>query len=66
MTMLLKTYETQNLLCNVSVNGATTTPDTYAFRGDLVLEEGEIADASGRRPPWSSRRSCSSSRGNWR
>ncbi|GLZ25948.1 hypothetical protein [Stutzerimonas stutzeri] len=51
MTMLLKTYETQNLLCNVSVNGATTTPDTYAFRGDLVLEEGEIADASGRRLP---------------
>ena len=49
--MLLKTYETQNLLCNVSVNGATTTPDTYAFRGDLVLEEGEIADASGRRLP---------------
>jgi len=51
MTMLLKTYETQNLLCNVSVNGATTKPDTYAFRGDLVLEEGEIADASGRRLP---------------
>ncbi|PMR73781.1 hypothetical protein [Billgrantia endophytica] len=49
--MLLKTYQEQELLCNVSVNGATTQADTYAFRGDLVLKEGDIADSSGRRHP---------------
>ncbi|MFC3608344.1 hypothetical protein [Stutzerimonas tarimensis] len=49
--MLLKSYESKSLLCNVSVNGATTQPEVDAFRGDLVLEEGEVADASGRRLP---------------
>ncbi|MOA03083.1 hypothetical protein D3C78_1225670 [compost metagenome] len=49
--MLLKTYEAQNLLCNLSVNGATSQADTYAYRGDLVLQEGEIADDAGRRLP---------------
>ena len=51
LTMLLQTYEAQNLLCNISVNGATSQAGTYAFRGDLVLEEGEIADDAGRRLP---------------
>ena len=49
--MLLKTYEEKNLLCNLSVNGATTQADTYGYRGDLVLAEGEIADDAGRRLP---------------
>lgn len=49
--MLLKTYEEKNLLCNLSVNGATSQADTYAYRGDLVLAEGEIADDAGRRLP---------------
>lgn len=49
--MLFKTYEAAGLLCNISVNAATSKPDLYAFRGDLVLEEGDIADASGRRKP---------------
>lgn len=49
--MLIKTYESQALLCNVSVNAPTTKAGLYAFRGDLVLEEGDIADASGRRMP---------------
>jgi hypothetical protein len=49
--MLLKTYETRCLICNLSFLGASTQPDTFAFRGDLVLEEGDIADASGRRMP---------------
>jgi hypothetical protein len=49
--MLLKTYEAQNLLCNLSVLGATSKADTYAFRGDLVVTEGEIADDAGRRLP---------------
>lgn len=51
MSTLLKTYENANLLCNVSVNGATTQAGLAAYRGDLVLEEGDIADASGRRKP---------------
>jgi hypothetical protein len=49
--MLLKTYEERSLLCNLSVLGATTQPDIHAFRGDLVLEEGDIADSAGRRMP---------------
>ena len=49
--MLLKTYEEKSLLCNLSVNGATSQADTYAYRGDLVLAEGEIADDAGRRLP---------------
>lgn len=49
--MLLKTYEEQNLLCNLSVKGATSQAGTEAYRGDLVLTEGEIADDAGRRLP---------------
>lgn len=49
--MLLDRYETQSLLCNQSVKGATTHAGLFAFRGDLVIEEGEIADAQGRRKP---------------
>lgn len=49
--MLLKTYEAQNLLCNLSVNGPTSQAGTEAYRGDLVLTEGEIADDAGRRLP---------------
>lgn len=49
--MLLKNYEAKNLLCNLSVLGATSTPDTFAYRGDLVLEEGDVADNAGRRHP---------------
>ncbi len=49
--MLLNTYESQSLLCNTSVKGATTEANVYAYRGDLVLVEGEIADDAGRRLP---------------
>lgn len=49
--MLLNTYESKALLCNVSVKGATTQAGVAAFRGDLVLIEGEIADDAGRRLP---------------
>ena len=48
--MLLKRYEEQNLLFNSNFTepaGAGLT----AYRGDLVLTEGEVADASGRRKP---------------
>jgi len=49
--MLLQSYEDRSLLCNVSINGATSTTNLYAFRGDLVIEEGDIADNLGRRKP---------------
>jgi hypothetical protein len=50
-THLLSTYNDAGLLCNVSFNGKTSNANQYAYRGDLVLEEGEIADAQGRRMP---------------
>ncbi len=49
--MPLNSYTENALLCNVSVNGETSTPGTFAFRGDMVIEEGDIADAQGRRNP---------------
>jgi hypothetical protein len=49
--MLLKSYEDQSLLCNLSVKGATTEAGVEAFRGDLVVIEGDIADDAGRRLP---------------
>lgn len=49
--MLLSAYEKNGLFCNVSVNGATSDGESYAYRGDLVIEEGDIADAQGRRNP---------------
>ena len=49
--MLLKSYEDKSLLCNLSVKGATTQAGVEAFRGDLVVVEGEIADDAGRRLP---------------
>lgn len=49
--MLLNSYAQANLLCNVSFNSKTSRPGEYAYRGDMVLEEGEIADDQGRRLP---------------
>lgn len=49
--MLLKNYAEQNLLTNLSVNGETSEAGVFAYRGDMVLEEGEIADDQGRRLP---------------
>ncbi len=49
--MLLDQYESNSLLTNQSVKGATSTAGQFAFRGDLVIEEGDIADAQGRRHP---------------
>lgn len=48
--MLLNRYQEQNLFCNVSIHGKTTRA-SFAYRGDLVIEQGEIADAQGRRRP---------------
>lgn len=49
--MLLNRYDENALLTNINVREKTTTPNLDAYRGDLVLEEGEIADALGRRKP---------------
>lgn len=48
--MLLDTFETQGLLYNSNFK-ENAGPDQQAYRGDLVLIEGEIADALGRRKP---------------
>ena len=49
--MLLNRYDESALLTNANIKEKTTTPNLDAFRGDLVLEEGEIADSLGRRLP---------------
>jgi hypothetical protein len=48
--MLLDNYEAQGLLFNSNFKDAAG-PGQQAYRGDLVLIEGEIADAMGRRKP---------------
>ncbi|MEM0911999.1 MAG: hypothetical protein AAGJ37_13550, partial [Pseudomonadota bacterium] len=49
--MLFETYANNSELCNVSVNGATSQDGKFAFRGDMVIVDGDIADAQGRRHP---------------
>lgn len=48
--MLLDTFETQGLFYNSNFKEAAGT-GLQAYRGDLVLIEGEVADALGRRKP---------------
>ncbi len=48
--MLLDTFETQGLLFNSNFKDAAGS-GLQAYRGDLVLIEGEVADAMGRRKP---------------
>ena len=49
--MLLDRYDQQALLFNTNIKEKTSKPNVDAYRGDLVLEEGEIADSLGRRKP---------------
>lgn len=49
--MLLDTYAAAEQLCNMSVQGESGETGTFVFRGDMVIEDGEIADAQGRRLP---------------
>ncbi len=49
--MLLNRYDENALLTNANIKENTTKPNLYAYRGDLVLEEGEVADSLGRRKP---------------
>jgi len=49
--MILDNYEQQGLLFNINFKSATSTEGLIAYRGEVVIEEGEVADASGRRKP---------------
>lgn len=49
--MLLDTYEKNGLLYNANFKEATTSGGMSAYRGDLVVVEGEVADVQGRRKP---------------
>ena len=53
--MLLADYQAKGLLTVTLVNGETSTKGVYAYRGDLVLKEGEKCESSSnpndRKPP---------------
>lgn len=49
--MILQSYEQQGLLFNSNFTESAGAPDLFAYRGDLVLVQGEVGDASGRRKP---------------
>lgn len=51
--MLLDSYNSKGWLSITSVLGPTTENDVFAFRGDLVLREGELREGSerDRKPP---------------
>ncbi|MDO9597583.1 MAG: hypothetical protein Q7J47_07670 [Azoarcus sp.] len=49
--MILQRYEQQGLLFNSNFTESAGAPDLFAYRGDLVLVQGEVGDASGRRKP---------------
>lgn len=46
--MLLESYNSKGLLSITSVLGATSESDKFAFRGDLVLKDGELREGSER------------------
>ncbi len=49
--MSLQHYKENNLLFNTNFLEATTTPGLLGYRGELVLVEGEVADAKGHAKP---------------
>ena len=49
--MLLNKYEQAGYLCNANLNEPCTDSKLQAFRGELIVMEGEMLDASGRRKP---------------
>lgn len=49
--MLIKHYEERGLLFNSNLTERCTQEALDAYRGELILIEGEVADASGRRRP---------------
>jgi hypothetical protein len=51
MSMLLDNYQAQELLFNANLTEKSSSGETYAYRGDWVLVEGEAADDLGRKKP---------------
>jgi len=49
--MLLTQYEQNGLLFNTNFTESTSYSGMHAYRGELVIIEGEVADAQGRRKP---------------
>lgn len=49
--MIFDRYEQQGLLFNMNFKETCSTPEKAAYRGELVLVEGEIGDTAGRRKP---------------
>ena len=49
--MLLSQYEQDGLLFNINFTEMTSYSGMTAYRGELVIVEGDIADAQGRRKP---------------
>lgn len=49
--MSIARYEAENLFFNANFKEATSDGSGLAYRGELILKEGEIADAQGRRKP---------------
>jgi hypothetical protein len=49
--MLLEKYEQEDLLFNTNFKSKTSKEGMMAYRGELVLVKGEVADAQGRRKP---------------
>ena len=49
--MLFDTYDEKQLLININFKAAADTAEMQGFRCELVLIEGEVADAMGRRKP---------------
>jgi len=49
--MLLDNYQAQELLYNANLKEKASSSDIYAYRGDWVLKEGDVADEMGRKKP---------------
>lgn len=49
--MLFDSYDEKQLLININFKSKADADDTYGYRGELVLIEGEVADAHGRKKP---------------
>ena len=49
--MLLKDYEQQGLLFNSNLTEPCTDGNLTAYRGEFVIQQGEVTDAAGRRSP---------------
>lgn len=49
--MLLDRYESEQQLYNANFKEAASSGGLVAYRGDVVLVDGEVADAQGRRKP---------------